>query len=200
MVNLDAVKHISMDEIILALQNWQALRNNREALIDFFSSKKGFELNVALFPQGKAIHAYPAIKDNRLYFIAISEEMDVQSPISFLNENCYWLECKEGLNNDQEIPVGIALQRIADWENTFPVWIEKTIDQEGAIYQTFHIPTDGLQKESYSVFFALKASEANNNLSVADLVLKSGNGLFFDTVKSQPPYKDRQKYYLLNLI
>lgn len=189
-----------MEEIILALRNWQALRSDRTALFDFFNSKKGFELDVTVFPQGKAIHAYPAIKDNQLYFIAISEENDIQSPISFLNENCFWLKCKESLNNDQEIPVGIALERIADWDNTYPLWIEKTIDQEGAVYQTFHIPTNGLQKQAYSVFFALKAGTETNGLLVADLVLKSSTGLFFDTVRAQPPYRDRQKYYLLDLI
>lgn len=191
-----------MEEIILALNKWEALRKDAGALAAFFNGVKGFQLNMADFPIGEAIHAYPAIKDDRLYFITISEVYDVSSSMGVLTENSYWLECKEVLNNNggQEIPPGEALDRIIGWDTTFPSWITDKISEDGEMYQTFSIPTSDLQPEVYSVYFALKNPEINTGLKAADLVLKSNTGLFFDTVRAQPPYADRQRYFLLDLI
>ena len=49
-------------------------------------------------------------------------------------------------------------------------------------------------------YFGLKNSEENSNVKVADLVLLNDANVFYDTVRSEPPYTVISKYYILSLI
>lgn len=189
-----------MDEIITALQNWNAIRKDAGALISFFNNLEGFKLDMSLFPAGVPLHVYPAIKDNALYFVVISEAHDINSAPNVLEENCFWIRCQETLEIDQEIPAGEALDRINTWTNTKYQWINDVTQTDLGIYQNFFIPTYDLLPQTYKVYFALKDDALNPILKAADLVLKSQSNLFYDTIIGQPPYLDRAKYYILDLL
>ena len=188
-----------MEEIITALQKWNAFRKDAGALQGFFNNLEGFNLDMSLFPAGVPLHAYPAIKDNALYFVVISEVHDVNSPPNVLEENCFWIKCKETLINSQEIPEGEALERINAWTTTKHQWINDITQTDLGIYQNFFIPTYDLLPQTYNATFALK-NGLNPSLKEADLVLKSQSNLFFDTIRNEPPYADRKKYYILDLL
>src|SRR5690554_6051357 len=191
-------KTYKMEEIITALQNWESVRNQPSELIALFESKSGFELNMSLFPAGVPLHAYAAIKDGELGFYVISEANDVNSPMAVLSENYHW--CPSMDYKNQIITEEEALERINFWQNDFEQWLNDVVAMPFGMYQTFHIPTTDLQPESYHALFALKDDALTPDIKAADLVLNNDAGVYFDTVRSHPPYKDSDKYYILSLI
>ncbi|MEG1020889.1 MAG: hypothetical protein RSE50_05180 [Myroides sp.] len=190
-----------MEEIITSLQNWEAVRNNPDLLTELFMNKLGFELDMNLFPEKKALHAYAAVKNGELGFYVISEANDVDSSPEVLSSNCYWyptvMAFEEG---GQEIPEDVANLRLSTWKETFPEWIQQVVTMPFGMYQTFHIPTTDLRKEKYAALFALKYDIITPDVKAADLVLMNDAGVYYDTVLSGPPFKDQQKYYILSLI
>lgn len=188
-----------MTEIIAAIKEWNAVRKNSVALKQLFSNVKGFKLDMSLFPAGIPLHAYPAIKNKTLYFIVISEENDVRKDPKVLEKQCFWIPCLVQLSDSQEISQVEALERIDSWNRGFNVWIDSVAKEATGIYQNFFIPTYDLLPQTYKVYFALKDDALNPSLKAADLVLKSQSNLFFDTIRFEPPYKDRVKYYILDL-
>lgn len=187
-----------MEEIITALQNWESVRTQPSLMIPLFSNKSGFELNMSLFPAGVPLHAYAAIKNGVFGFYVISEVHDVNSPMAVLSGNCRWCPCIENMN--EQIPVEEALERINFWQNDFVQWLNNVVTMPFGMYQTFHIPTTGLQPINYHALFALKNDPVTPAIKVADLVLSNNAGVYFDTVLGEPPYKDRPKYYILDLL
>jgi len=189
-----------MEEIITSLQNWEDVRNQPNLLIGLFMNKLGFELNMNLFPQKKPLHAYAAVKNGKLGFYVISEVNDVNtSSPQTLSNNCIWCPCLNVLGG-QEIPKEEAKARVKSWNETYPDWINQVVNMPFGIYKTFHIPTTDLQPEKYAALFALKNNIITPAIKAADLVLKSNAGIFYDTIRSEPPYVDSSKYYILNLI
>ena len=190
-----------MEEIITSLKHWEAVRSNPDVLTELFMSKLGFELDMSLFPEKKPLHAYAAVKDGELGFYVISEMNDVKSSPEILKKNCYWcpaLMAFEG--GGQEIPEAEANLRLSTWKETFPDWIQKIVKMPAGIYQTFHIPTTDLKPQRYAALFALRSDIITPNIKAADLVLTNNTGIFYDTVTSEPPYRNPDKYYILNLI
>lgn len=190
-----------MEEIITSLQNWEAVRSQPDVLTLLFMNKLGFELDMSLFPQKKALHAYAAVKNGELGFYVISEANDVDSSPEVLSSNCYWcptvMAFEEG---GQEIPEAEANMRTNTWAETFPDWIQKIVTMPSGMYQTFHIPTTDLRKEKYAALFALKKDIITPDVKAADLVLMSEAGVYYDTIRSQPPYSYVSQYYILSLI
>lgn len=190
-----------MEEIITSLQNWEAVRTQPDLLTELFMNKLGFELDMNLFPEKKALHAYAAVKNGELGFYVISEANDVDSSPEVLSSNCYWyptvMAFEEG---GQEIPEAEANLRLSTWKETFPEWIQQVVTMPFGMYQTFHIPTTDLRKEKYAALFALKYDIITPDVKAADLVLMNDAGVYYDTVLSGPPFKDQQKYYILSLI
>ncbi len=190
-----------MEEIITSLKHWEAVRNNPDALTELFMSKLGFELDMSLFPEKIPLHAYAGIKDGELGFYMISEPNDVDSSPEDLSANCYWcpaLMAFEG--GGQEIPEEEANIRTNTWKDTFADWIHQIVNMPFGMYQTFYIPTTDLQPIKYAALFALKDNIITPDIKAADLVLANDAGVFYDTIIGQPPYKNREKYYLLDLI
>src|SRR5690606_32045920 len=191
-------KTYKMEQIITALQNWESVRNNPSELIALFANKSGLVLNMNLFPAGVPLHAYAAVKDGELGFYVISEAHDVNSPMEVLSANCHWCPCTDQKN--QIITEEEALLRISSWQNEFEEWLNNVVTMPFGMYKTFHIPTTDLQPESYHALFALKYDPITPATKAADLVLKSDDGVYFDTVVGQPPYIDQYKYYILSLL
>jgi len=189
-----------MEEIITSLQHWEAVRNNPDALTELFMIKLGFELDLSLFPEKKPLHAYAAVKDGELGFYVISEANDVDSPREIISANCYWCPCIHELGGEQEIPAAEAELRINSWRDTFQDWIHQVVTTPFGIYKTFHIPTTDLQPQNYVALFALKNDVLTPDIKAADLVLTNSAGIFYDTVTSEPPYRNPDNYYILNLI
>ncbi|SFN77496.1 hypothetical protein SAMN05421741_110106 [Paenimyroides ummariense] len=190
-----------MEEIITSLKHWEAVRNNPDVLTELFMSNLGFELDMSLFPEKKPLHAYAAVKDGELGFYVISEVNDVDSSPEDLSANCYWcpaLMAFEG--GGQEIPEAEANLRLGTWKETFPIWIQQIVKMPFGIYQTFHIPTTDLKPQKYAALFALKDNIITPDIKEADLVLTNNAGIFYDTIRSQPPYSYTSQYYILSLI
>jgi len=190
-----------MEEIITSLQNWEAVRTQPDLLIDLFMNKLGFELDMTLFPQTVPLHAYAAVQNGELGFYVISEANDVDSPPGVLSSNCYWcptvMAFEEG---GQEIPEDVAVVRVNSWVDTFSDWIHQVVNMTFGMYQTFHIPTTDLQPQKYAALFALKDDIITPDVKAADLVLMSDAGVYYDTIRSQPPYPYASQYYILSLI
>jgi len=189
-----------MEEIITSLQNWEAVRNNPDLLTELFMNKLGFELDMSLFPEKTALHAYAAVENGELGFYVISEANDVDSSPEVLSANCYWCPCVHALGGEQEIPEEEANLRLSTWKESFPEWIHQVVTMPFGMYQAFHIPTTDLKPQKYATLFALKEDIITPDVKAADLVLMNDAGIYYDTVIGQPPYKNRQKYYLLDLI
>lgn len=188
-----------MNEIINGLNAWEAIRTNSSSLISLFTGIAGFNINMNDFSTNEAIHAYPMVIGNQLKFALISENHDVVSTEAVLLSHIKIVDCVEVLIEDA-IKKKEALQRIDSWKTTFISWIPQVILQQGAIYQVFNIPTTGLSTQTYKANFALKTG-LNPSLKDVDLVLANSTGdSFFDTVIGEPPYKDRTKYYILDLL
>lgn len=189
-----------MEEIITSLQNWEAVRSNPDQLVNLFMHKWGFELDMSLFPEHEPLHAYAAVKNGELGFYVISEINDVNtaSPQT-LSNNCIWCPCVHALGG-QEIPKEEAEARVKSWNETFQDWIHQVVSMPFGMYQTFHIPTTDLQPVKYAALFALKDNIITPDIKEADLVLTNQAGVFYDTVLSGPPFKNQQKYYILDLI
>src|SRR5690554_79961 len=187
-----------MEEIITALQNWESVRDQPAQMIPLFMHKSGLVIDRSLFPAGIPLHAYAGIKEDVFGFYVISEAHDVNSPMEVLSANCHWCPCTDQKN--QIITEEEALLRISSWQNEFEEWLNNVVTMPFGMYQTFHIPTTDLQPESYHVLFALKNDPITPATRVADLVLKNDAGVYFDTVVGEPPYRDREKYYILDLL
>ncbi|WKW46348.1 hypothetical protein P3875_11325 [Myroides sp. JBRI-B21084] len=189
-----------MQEIITAIQNWMALRSQPDQLVELFNTYTGFEIDMSLFPQREPLHAYAAVKSNGEFgFYVISQVNDVDSPDEVLSANCFWCGCTGGMKG-QEITEAEALVRIDLWQADYPVWIPEVVTTPFGIYETFFIPTEDLQPQTYNVSFALKADVLNPSGKVADLILNNGAGVYYDTVRREPPYRNRSNYYILNLL
>lgn len=189
-----------MEEIIISLQNWEAVRNNPNILNSLFMNKLGFELNMSLFPATVPLHAYAAVKNGELGFYVISEAYDVNSPQAVLGSNCYWCPCLNTLGGEQQISKKEAALRIDSWKKSSRQWINTIVNMPFGMYQTFHIPTTDLQSEVYAALFGLKNNMITPSVKAADLVLMNEAGVYYDTVRSEPPYADSSKYYILDLI
>jgi len=189
-----------MEEIIVALGKWEEIRKNSMELNRLFANKKGFTLDMNTYAVGVNLHAYPAFRNNELYFIVISEEFDVESERETLSTHCHWVKCVNELPDVPEMPEIASLEnRVVDWQNNFQEWVNETATIDTGMYQVFNIPTNVLKSEQYSVYFSLKTDEETNDLKVADLVLRSDSDVYFDTVRRAPPYFDGITYYLLAL-
>ena len=190
-----------MEEIITSLQTWEAVRSQPDLLTELFMNKLGFELDMSLFPEKKALHTYAAVKNGELGFYVISEANDVDSSPEVLSSNCYWCPTVMAFEKGgQEIPEAEANLRLSTWKETFPEWIQQVVTMPFGMYQTFHIPTTDLRKEKYAALFALRSDIITPNIKAADLVLTNNTGIFYDTIRSQPPYPYPGQYYILSLI
>lgn len=189
-----------MEEIITSLQNWEAVRTQPDLLIDLFMNKLGFELDINLFPKKTALHAYAAVKNGELGFYVISEVNDVKSSPESLSKNCHWFPCVYSLGEGQEISKEEAALRVGSWQKEYREWIRQIVKMPFGMYQTFHIPTTDLRPEKYTAIFALKNDIITPNVKAADLVLTSDARVFYDTIRSQPPYTYANQYYILSLI
>ncbi len=189
-----------MEEIITSIQNWQVIRNQPDLLIELFSHNLGFELDVSQFPPKKPLHAYAAIKNGEFGFYVISEVNDIESPDEVLSSNCYWCPCVNAFTNPQEIPQAVAISRVNSWRNNYREWINEVVNTPFGMYEIFYIPTEGLKRERYMALFALKNNDITPTSLEADLVLVNNSGVCYDTIHGEPPYRDKPKYYILNLI
>jgi len=200
-----------MDEIIISMQNWNEIRFNSSTLISLFKNKSGFVLDLSLFPPEIPLHAYAAVKDNKLGFYVISEENDIESPEDELMHNCFWFPCstialelsntqklKESLFLENQISEEEALKRINFWKEEVEQWIMQAVNIPDGIYHCFFIPTQGMEPEMHNVYFTLNGDDDEK---VADLVLQSISGSFYDTVCARPPFPpDVSNYYMHSLI
>lgn len=189
-----------MEEIITSLQHWEAVRSNPDVLTQLFMNKLGFELDMNLFPSTIPLHAYAGIQNGELGFYVISEANDVDSPPEVLSANCYWCPCLHTLGGEQQISKKEAALRIDSWKKLSSQWINTIVNMPFGMYQTFHIPTTDLQSEVYAALFGLKNNVITPSVKAADLVLMSDAGVYYDTIRSEPPYTDISKYYILSLI
>lgn len=190
-----------MEEIITSLQDWEAVRSQPDLLTELFMNKLGFELDMNLFPQTVPLHAYAGVKNGELGFYVISEANDVDSPPGVLSANCYWCPCVHALGGGQEIPEEEANIRTSAWNETYQDWIQQIVNMPFGMYKTFHIPTTDLQPVRYAALFALRNDVLTPDVKAADLVLTNNAGIFYDTIRRQPPYAPySNNYYLLSLI
>ncbi|RRA95427.1 hypothetical protein [Paenimyroides viscosum] len=190
-----------MEEILASLQHWEAVRSNPDVLTQLFINKLGFKLDMNLFPQTVPLHAYAGVKNGELGFYVISEVNDVNtSSPQTLSSNCIWCPCVHALGGGQEISKEEAEIRVKSWNETYQDWIHQVINMPFGMYQTFHIPTTDLQPQKYAALFALKDNVITSGIKAADLVLTNNQEAYFDTIRSEPPYTDTSKYYILSLI
>lgn len=207
----NSISAYSLEEILNGIRKWDSLSSNPDELLQYFESYNAFKIDMALFPQGNALHAYACILNGELKYAVISEVYDQEiyqdslikyikivdlhyTDIAILTEQTY--ESYTFPLPTQYIQAADAVTRINDWNTNYENWLSSTI----SVYHGFDIPTYSLTAQHYSVYFGLKNNIENSTVKDADLVLYNNNGAFYDTVTLQPPTRDRQKYYLSDLI
>lgn len=200
----------TVEEVIKGMRVWDTLRNNTDQLLTLFNNANSLNVNMQLFPEGNALHAYACVLEGQLKFAVISEVYDnvsyadslskyihvfdvVYSDVSNINQETYPVYTHS--LPSQYIQATDALNRITAWNTSYSSWLGTSLP----MYQLFYIPTHSLAPQNYTVYLGLKDSESQPDIKVADLVLKS-NDSFYDTVLLQPPYRDRTKNYLLDLL
>ncbi len=202
----------TLEEILMGMRTWDTMRTvSKDQLLPLLGSVNSFNLDVSKFPHGIALNAYACILDGQLKFAVISEKYDnIQykdslrnylyvvstsyTDIQALTEKTY--ESYTFSLPTQYIEAADALSRIQNWNSDYAAWVANT----SIIYQGFNIPTYGLQQQSYKVYLGLKSSESNSIVKVADLVLDNTNGMFYDTIALYPPFRDRTKHFILDLL
>jgi len=210
--NISMSKEIyGLDEILDGMRAWENIRNNETALLQLFNNANSLQLDMAVFPQGIPLHAYACLLDGELKFAVISEVYDraeyhadlgtyirvidaVYTDIAPLADQTY--DDYTFPLPTQYIQAADALNRIQEWDANYTGWLSSSVP----VYQSFHIPTYSLSTQPYTVYFGLKSNEVNPTVKEADLVLDSNSGSFYDTVLLQPPYYNRSKHYLLDLM
>lgn len=202
----------TLEEILQGMRTWETLRTvNKDQLAPLLSNVNSFNLDVSKFPQGIALNAYACVLNGELKFAVISELYDnieykdnlrnylhivdaTYADIATLTEETY--ESYTFSLPTQYIEAVDALGRIEDWNSNYAAWVADT----SIIYQGFNIPTYDLQPQTYKVYLALKPSENGSDVKVADLVLDNTSGMFYDTVTLYPPFTDRTKKVILDLM
>lgn len=200
----------TLEEVLMGMRAWNNIRSNSEQLQLLFNNANSFNINMELFPQGNALHAYACILDGKLKFAVISEVYDnatyhanlsnyikivdvVYNDVSNLNQVNYPAYTYQ--LPTQYIQATDAINRITLWNTNYTTWLATSLP----MYQLFYIPTHSLAPQNHTVYMGLKDSENQPNVKVADLVLKNSDS-FYDTVLLQPPFRDRTKNYLLDLL
>ncbi|WCM43355.1 hypothetical protein MG290_06750 [Flavobacterium sp. CBA20B-1] len=201
----------SLEDVLNGMRAWQNIRGNETELLNVFNNHNGLEIDLAFFPQNSSLHAYACILDGQLKFAIISEVYDNESYhnnlidyIKIVDLN-YHDVSELGNQNYQEhnfplptqyIQATEAVNRIQDWNTHYTAWITTSLP----MYQSFNIPTYSLSPQPYTVYMGLKNSDDNPSVKVADLILNNGAGVYYDTVRREPPYRDRSNYYILDLL
>lgn len=205
-----SVSAYSLEDIVNGIRKWDSLRSSTDGLLQHFENYNALRIDMTLFPQGNALHAYACILNGELKFAVISEVYDQEiyqdslikhikvidlnyTDIAALTEQTY--ESYTFPPPTQYIQAADAINRIYDW-NTNENWLSSTISD----YKGFEIPTYSLIAQHYSVYFGLKNDIDNPNIKDADLVIDNNNGLFYDTVAGFPRPGRQGNYYLLELI
>lgn len=207
----NSVTAYSLEDVLNGIRKWDSLRSNRDELLQYFENYNALKIDMALFPQGNALHAYACILNGELKFAVISEVYDQEiyqdslikhikivdlhyTDIATLSEKTY--ENYTFPLPTQYIQATDAINRIEDWNVNYTTWLNNTI----SVYQGFDIPTYSLKSQSYTAYFGLKNNINNPSIKDADLVLDNMSGLFYDSVLRRPPYPDSERYYILDLI
>lgn len=200
-----------LEEVLNGMRAWENVRSNETTLLQLFNNTNSLQLDVAVFPQGAALHAYACLIDGELKFAVISEiydraeyHADLSTYIRVIDTEFTDIAPLENQTYEnltftlptQYIQAADALNRIQEWDTNYTNWLSNSMP----VYQSFHIPTYSLSPQPYTVYFGLKNNEENSTVKVADLVLDSNGGEFYDTVLLQPPYYNRPTYYLLDLM
>src|SRR5690554_8045528 len=200
-----------LEEILNGMRAWENVRSNETTLLQLFNNVNSLQLDMAVFPQGAALHAYACLIDGELKFAVISEiydraeyHADLSTYIRVIDTEFSDIAPLENQTYEnltftlptQYIQAADALNRIQEWDTNYTNWLSNSLP----VYQSFHIPTYSLAPQTYTAYFGLKNNEVNPAVKDADLVLDNHAGLYFDTVASQPPYPYSDKYYILDLL
>lgn len=200
-----------LEEILNGMRAWENVRSNEITLLQLFNNTNSLQLDMAVFPQGAALHAYACLIDGELKFAVISEiydraeyHADLSTYIRVIDTEFSDIAPLENQTYEnltftlptQYIQAADALNRIQEWDTNYTNWLSNNMP----VYQSFHIPTYSLASQVYTAYFGLKNNEENPTVKVADLVLDNLSGAFYDTVLLQPPFRDRSKHYILDLL
>ncbi|MEG0916993.1 MAG: hypothetical protein RSF68_08275 [Myroides sp.] len=207
----NSISAYSLEEILNGIRKWDSLRSNPDELLQYFESYNAFKIDMALFPQGNALHAYACIINGELKYAVISEVYDQEiyqdslikyikivdlhyTDIAVLTEQTY--ENYTFPLPTQYIQAADAINRIEDWNTNYASWL----NSDSFVYKGFDIPTYSLALQNYTVYFGLKNDIDNPSIKDADLVIDNNNGLFYDTVAGFPRPGRQGNYYLLELL
>jgi len=200
-----------LEEILNGMRAWENVRSNETTLLQLFNNVNSLQLDMAVFPQGAALHAYACLIDGELKFAVISEiydraeyHTDLSTYIQVIGTEFTDIAPLENQTYEdytftlptQYIQAADALNRIQEWDTNYTNWLSNSMP----VYQSFHIPTYSLASQIYTVYFGLKNNEEDATVKVADLVLDNLSGAFYDTVTLQPPFRDRSMHYILDLM
>jgi len=200
-----------LEEVLNGMRAWENVRSNETTLLQLFNNTNSLQLDVAVFPQGAALHAYACLIDGELKFAVISEiydraeyHADLSTYIQVIDTEFTDIAPLENQTYEnltftlptQYIQAADALNRIQEWDTNYTNWLSNSIP----VYQSFYIPTYSLNSQVYTVYFGLKNNEENPAVKDADLVLDNLSGAFYDTVILQPPFRDRSMHYILDLM
>ena len=200
-----------LEEVLNGMRAWDNVRSNETTLLQLFNNANSLQLDMAVFPQGAALHAYACLIDGELKFAVISEiydraeyHADLSTYIRVIDTEFTDIAPLENQTYEdytftlptQYIQAADAVNRIQEWDTNYTSWLSNSMP----VYQSFYIPTYSLTPQVYTAYFGLKNNQENPAVKDADLVLDNLSGAFYDTVWLQPPYLQRQNHYILDLM
>jgi len=190
-------------DIITSIQNWDAIRQDSQALIDFFGQGNCFEYDFPAYAGNSAVlHAYPGIYEDELYFFVIPAEFDNKNYGDVIDQ--YTTACLVvNIVGDNRLMPDVAKARMKAWQKNYTIWTPAQVNGQYGIFEAFVIPTQDCEVENVIMTLALKADAAATASYEAELIVTNDDGkqvVFDDFVNAVPPFNAlpaQNNFYLL---
>lgn len=191
-------------EIIASIQNWEAIRNNSVVMNNYFSKGNCFLYDFPAYAESSdALHAYPGIYNDEMYFFVIPAEYDKEEYAGAIDK--YTEPCMlQFILGDNRLTPQEAIARETAWNNNYAAWVTAQVGSAYGIFQAFVIPTEDCEVENVIMNLALKTSASATGGFEADLIVTNDEGkliVYDDFSKPVPPYTasaSQESFYLLS--
>ncbi len=180
-------------EIQESVQKWELIRQDSVQLVSYLSQGDSFVYDFPSYAQtSESLHAYPAIYDEKLYFLMVPSAYDKQEYMPVIDQ--YTTAClvqRVVGSGEDRIPSAQAQARMAAWDNYYAAWVPEQVNGAYGIFEAFKIPAQDFEVETVYVNLGLELNAAAIGGFKADLIIINDDGkqiVYDDFVNAVPPF------------
>lgn len=180
-------------EIQESVQKWELIRQDSAQLVSYLSQGDCFVYDFPLYAQtSESLHAYPAIYEEKLYFLMVPSEYDKQEYMPVIDQytTACLVERVVGGGSDR-IPSAQAQARMKAWDDYYTSWVPAQVSGAYGIFEAFKIPAQDFEVETVYVNLGLEQNTAAIGGFKADLIITNDDGrqiVYDDFTQSVPPF------------